>query len=650
MPAVVFFTHVPLVHLAEPELPFGGGELASLPWELYDELSQGAFTDFEKQYKANAPTFFRLDRNIDGPPVSARSTGQGMLEATVPSGAWDTALPPLGLRLLANYSLGLVDFLWTALVLTGSCPAPQPRLSVTFAVRGEEECGFEVQANLFDGIRVHGEAANEFLFSPRHTGFTVDRETVEWGERLIPVVHQAVDHPRLLAALTSLQSTTHPSLSPLDRTTLAVVALESLLLPNVFSGLGATFGRRLAALLAPESDRGPIEKLGRSLYDARSGALHGHSQTDGGADGEAVLAAAIRALAEAAGEDGDVAAICEGLDEGSRAGASAAANGWRSPYADPLARGPSPLVSGSGSHTMPTPEGKFLSWSPLVGLGSEKDWLEFGSGVFLISAAPARILSLEDKDIRRELASLAMSTAPAACLGFAAVAEDMVNLRRSSLRRQALRARDLTVVALRLAGLAAFVDPELLGAYFSHDALRLSQSTVFRQTILLGLGADPDEVIHEPEKKQALADWRLLYDYNSRAVHRDIERVLSLFRRAHDRLLLPPPAHEALLIAVLEATLGRFRKPDDPVQLEDLVLAITGMTDPYAHWFAENGRSFRNSVAHGTRHGDAEAAPALLNLLRLLTRALVTTWLEEGGGERRPRDVLVEHASAKLGA
>jgi hypothetical protein len=90
-----------------------------------------------------------------------------------------------------------------------------------------------------------------------------------------------------------------------------------------------------------------------------------------------------------------------------------------------------------------------------------------------------------------------------------------------------------------------------------------------------------------------------LYDYESVARHHQIDHVLTLFRRGFDRRFLPPVARAGLLIAALEGMLGRFRPRKDRVQLEDLVVALVGEDVLPAKWFAEHGRRFRKSVAHG---------------------------------------------------
>src|SRR6266571_6295751 len=147
MPAVVFLTHVPLLRLAEDDVPFAGGELTHLPWEQYDLLSQGAFSDFQRLYEQTAPVFYRLDLpDLQVPPVSSSPSTGGMIEFSAPSGMWESLVPAVGLGFLLAYSASVVDPAWTALLIAAPAAAPAwPRLSVTFAVRGDEATSFEFQ-------------------------------------------------------------------------------------------------------------------------------------------------------------------------------------------------------------------------------------------------------------------------------------------------------------------------------------------------------------------------------------------------------------------------------------------------------------------------------------------------------------------------
>lgn len=657
MPAVVFLTHVPLLRLADDEAPFADGELTRLPWEQYDMLSQGAFSDFQRLYEATAPVFYRVDvPDLDVPPVSSKAATGGALEFSAPSGAWESLLPAVGLGFLLSYSTNVVDPAWQALLVAAPAAAPAwPRLSVTFAVRGDEETSFEFQGQNLEGVRVDGDAGQQLLFSPHAAGAEIPRETVERADRLIPLLENAVDHPQLAAAIGALQAATHPALSPAEQTTLAVVALEALLLPEVVTGLGATFARRVATLLAPEDDRPSLEEAARALYSARSASLHGRPrQVDAAAASspayaQRLLAAAIETLAAAVGSGGDVARVRAELDEGRRPDAARVpdpadltglqSSNRLSARTPKIAFG----VSFGGYGSLAAEEGMLLSWSPLVGLTCEGT-LDFGSGsgVVLTSEEPATILTLEDKDLRRDLGNLLVVETPVACLGVTRALSDDTEAEVAGM----LRVRDLAVIALRLAGFAAFVDPELLGSYVFEGSVRTIDSTLFAQRILRGMGKDPEESFGENNVAGFYPDWRLVTEYDTTARHAEMDHVLTLYRRSHDTEFLPAGTRAGLLIALVEAMLGRFRPPDDPVQLEELVLAVAGRADTAAAWFAQHGRTFRNAIAHGYWEPDPEPLAALQGLARPLVRAYLKAWLDCADRDRSPGKVFVDSVAA----
>ncbi|MDP8942843.1 MAG: hypothetical protein M3N16_01780 [Actinomycetota bacterium] len=319
MPAVVFFTHIPLLRLASDEVPFAYGQVTHLAWDDYNSLSQGAFEDFQSLYEATAPVFYRVDvHDLAVPPISdAPSTG-GMIELSAPAQAWDALLPSVGLGFMSAYANNVADPAWIALLLAAPAAAPAwPRLSVTFAVSGDDTTSFAFQDRNVDGVRVDGDASHQLLFSPRAAGSEITREAVEHADRLLAMLAEKPLKRDIAAALGALCSLTHPALSPAQQTTLAVVALEALLLPEVTTDLGATFARRVAALLAPEADRKELGRAARTLYDARSATLHGRVGRRRAAVRPAfaqqVLAAAIEALLP---ESDEVATVCARLDEG----------------------------------------------------------------------------------------------------------------------------------------------------------------------------------------------------------------------------------------------------------------------------------------------------------------------------------------------
>ena len=64
---VRMLTHVPLIQIDTPRAEIGGGALVALPFEEYDELLLGAFTDSRRDYESTAPVFFVSEHDVDVP-------------------------------------------------------------------------------------------------------------------------------------------------------------------------------------------------------------------------------------------------------------------------------------------------------------------------------------------------------------------------------------------------------------------------------------------------------------------------------------------------------------------------------------------------------------------------------------------------------
>src|SRR5262249_23751761 len=128
--------------------------------------------------------------------------------------------------------------------------------------------------------------------------------------------------PDLHAALTALRITGLPTLSRQDRLTIAVQALESLLLPEVRTTLKRTFARRAAALLAADPDSAErITAMARELYGLRSESVHGSAllkETEAleGAHAEQMLAGAIMAIGRLLQSGQSLDGLRQKLDQG----------------------------------------------------------------------------------------------------------------------------------------------------------------------------------------------------------------------------------------------------------------------------------------------------------------------------------------------
>ena len=117
----------------------------------------------------------------------------------------------------------------------------------------------------------------------------------------------------------------------------------------------------------------------------------------------------------------------------------------------------------------------------------------------------------------------------------------------------------MAVAALRLAEYSEFVDPELLGWFVYDRSIRHRLPTIFRQTVLQEMSKEPSQTIRKEDVKRIVKSWRLLAKYETVARNAEVDIVLTMLRRAHDKRFLAPEARAGLLINILEATLGRFR-------------------------------------------------------------------------------------------
>jgi hypothetical protein len=236
---------------------------------------------------------------------------------------------------------------------------------------------------------------------------------------LLPLVDSLKDQPELLAALTVLLASNAPVLSSAEQLTLNVMALESLLLPEVRTGLSATFARRVSALLAASQEHAAsLKETARGLYDARSARLHGEAprsaedSMSAAAQGHAQqrLAASIRRLAENTKSKLSLSEQRTQLDkplvEFKRQKAEL-------PLTKPtglcqqerLLRSRSPMVGivASGAN-MSAPKGCTISWSPLIGLEAADTFpLRPGKdGLCIMPLSGAELGSMEERDTRRD--------------------------------------------------------------------------------------------------------------------------------------------------------------------------------------------------------------------------------------------------------
>lgn len=664
MSDVILLAHIPCLRIDRDEAAFAQGLLWRMPFDVFNQLTVGAFSDHRRTYEATAPVFYRIDTNIDLPAAGGKEQKDKVTEVKIPLDKW-AMLHGCGLGFLSRFHDALVDPAWCALLLAAPAGAfPPPRLSVTFGLTPHGE-GFLFGDDVVRSVRAQGDADLEYCFLAETAGPPVPDAIIEKATAHLASLQTITADEELRGAIRILADAAMPLLSPAEQLTLAVMALEDLLMPDVRSQLGVTFSRRLAALLSVDAGhRRELEHAGRVLYDARSASLRGEEPRSAAAaadaavfaHGQQLLGAAIEALTTWHAAGTTLKQVRRDLDAGA---AVTNVPTERLPLTAPVAlrpperllRGRTSIVAVASDQRMEAPEGVVMNWVPLIGLAGA-DTFKLGDEpavVFMPMTGP-ELLSLEERDIRRDFAAqLYAQHHPIACLsaGEKAADSDAAQALMPALERR----RDLAVVALRLAGFGEFHDPELLGTYIFHGHIRYRRPTILRQSLLQDVRIEATQRISAADGPRIEPLWRLLTHYDSSGRHEDIDRVLCLLRRVFDKRFLPTRARAALMMATLEAILGRFRGWKDPVQLECFVTHIMGADAPASVWFVQNGRDFRNAVAHGSWEPDP-AEPALGHLLDVLCAVVppfINAWLQRPDQtEKRPAVIFTEGLTAQL--
>ncbi len=662
MSELVFLSHLPLLRIGEETVPFAGGELWRLPFDLYNDLTLGAFSDHRRTYDAVAPVFYRVDLDLDLDILKpGRADNRRVLELKAPTNKWRWVCESANVSLLEGFQRSMVDPAWAALSLV--CPSaavPAPRLSVTF-VHSAGDAHFEVIGDSWNTLRIQGDADQDYLFLPEAAGTVMPAEVLTRATQIHQLLGAIENQAELTAALLLLLAASSPLLNDSEQTTLAVMALEALLAPEVRSGSRAEFATRISRLLGVDDpDRAALKRIAQGLYDARSASVHGRvADVPGLVDGSGpqLLAAAVCELIKTGATEplAEARTALETPDHAFRPGTPVPEN--PPPVRRPrerLHRGWSPVVAGvSGNVDMTAPKGSYMSWSPLIGLSTATD---FAIGPppcpVILPLNAEELLSMEERDIRRDhAAELYGHGQPAAVLLVGRKAQPGCELEIGEADRTAmLRERDLVTVALRCAGFTAFTDPDLLGAYLYAGSLRLRLPTILRQTILLQMRAPATQQIAAADVVRTAPVWQRLVAYDRTARCAEIDALLSLFRRSFDDCFLPAQARIGLQIAALESMLGRFRLPGVAIQLESLVRQVCGTEQAAAaRWFETQGRKFRNDWAHG-RLADSDtaesAAEHLAGILQAAVPALIECWLTRAAEDpRRPRPLFIDQVT-----
>ena len=170
----------------------------------------------------------------------------------------------------------------------------------------------------------------------------------------------------------------------------------------------------------------------------------------------------------------------------------------------------------------------------------------------------------------------------------------------------------------------------------------------------MSVGADSNQ--HESISPEGVAKaakfWKILQSYDTSARHEDIEHVLTLFRRGFDIRFLPIETSTILHISSLEAMLGRFRKFDDPIQLEDLVHELVKENKLSAQWFSQHGRKFRNELAHGNWQASEEGLHERNHLIAIIQEIIpqfISFWISQAQqSDKRPGAMFINHLNKQL--
>jgi hypothetical protein len=665
MADIVFLAHLPLLRIPAESVPFLGGDLWRMPFDTYRAITAGAF-DRPREYEATSPVFYRRMEALELPFMSKRTEADtgSMFQLK-----WASGIPST-IPLLEAFISHFVEPAWAALMLSAPGAAlPPPRMSCVFVETPDQDVMFELGGR-FSSIQLQGDADHEYLFSSELALEPLADDALARARSIGPQIEGLRNSPAASAALDALLATSAPSLAPAEQLTIAVTALEALLLPEVRSGLKATFARRGSNLLSSDpEEREALSSTLRTLYDLRSASVHGSDLRHATHTSEALRCAFAEQLLAAAllevnsrlrglGLDALRTALDTEQRQASSSGPVSAARALPASPPTPLraperlrrASRPRSAISFGTLPSMAAKEGATCSWAPLVGLGADGE-VRLGQtqGAVLVPLSGDEILALEERDARADfLAPLIISGVTHSCLFTGSHDESLDALARAE--PALLRDRDLAVLALRFAGFTEFDDPELLGTYLYHGSLRWRRPTTIRQTVLRRLQRVPTQVFSPDAQRLTDPFVRLLYDYDANGQHVDVEHVLAMLRRTFDRHFLPPGTTARLMFGALEAMLGRFRRAGEGVALEALVRRGAGASSG-ADWFDAEGRATRNAVAHGRFRGiEASEQAALIQLQSLLVAvvpAFLKSWMSCSERERlRPATAFIASLSA----
>ncbi|MGY1760867.1 hypothetical protein ACI79G_07945 [Geodermatophilus sp. SYSU D00779] len=622
---------MPLLRLESAATDLGGGRLLEVPFDEYNDLMLGAFEDARSLYLATAPVFFESEVDV------ALTTLMDPHQTDFADlSSWAYAQP--GIQLAITEFEREVARVHAALCVTlPHLRLPDPKRSIGI---------YDVRLTTPVTITEQGHADQELLF---HAAATVPPIAVAdlQAARQFLAAHEdiVVDVSESLGLLIN---TAEPALEVDERLTIAVLALEGLLLPDVTRGLTRTFARRVASLLAPDTaSRGRLVRLARELYNARSRLIHGDLTERPWSEmshmARSLLARAIVEVSAARNAGLDLERLTAALDaqayQPHYLSIEMAAPYWVDALRPRVTRGIPPLSGGPDAIIVP--KRHVVAIAPLIRLVVPIDERILQGDLPLTWVTLSELRGLEDPDIRRDWVAAVSATpssadASQACIALYGDDEGQMTYPELRGRMDALaRWRDLAVVALRMIGLTDFIDPELLGEYAVADGQsRLRWPSIYRQTVLLEMRRAPEE-LPTASIDRLLAIWRLLKSYETGSRHEQVERVLDIYRRAHFDLVLNRSTQAQLLFACMETMTGRLANAADLIR--PLVQQHQGPEAKAMEWFLRDGLAVRNAVAHGYWDSRAEgprggsALSQLWTLVTSLVPQYLAAWIERKG-------------------
>ena len=548
MPRLIFNIHIPLLRITKTSVPFMGGHFWQMPFATFNQLTLGAFVDHEAAYQETVPVFFNFELDFDANwLVKDFSTTNSALECKVPTNieAFDKINMPILLffkMIHENY----IDPLWEVLLLAApTAHVIQPRHSITFINPDDPAVSFNFGQDSFPILSYRGDMDVEFIFKPEAAGQAIDIESFYQLPDLSTLLHTVHQTPELDGALDSFKLASLPYLNRSEQLMLTIAALESLMLPDIRSGLKRNFSARIARLLAPsEEEYERLNKVCRKLYDYRSKAIHGKdtralldmAEESNHYYGCQLLSNCIISLAAGIAEGKQLSDLIDTLDD---EGAGRSVIPLPGLHQDVINGSPWRLLSNhlrrsatisAGTRTATTEE-NLTFWCPLIGLETNRGLdINMKDRIFELTRLSGKdVVSLEDKDIRRDFISqLGVIEHGVATLELSYhITEKSFHLTTDDvIFKEHFEVRNLLTTGLRLAGFRNFVDPELLGVYTYHGISRYRQPSVLRQSILTKMKKEPSNKIGVENIGDIQLAWTTLLDYHHNARHRDIDHTL----------------------------------------------------------------------------------------------------------------------------